>query len=196
MDPIFFATTNEGKVKSLQKALEGSNVQIVMTGIPVPEPRSDDVSEIAVHKAQYAAQHLERSCIVQDGGFYIPVLNGFPNAYAKFATETIGLEGILRLVDGKCRKAEFRDALVYIDTVAHVQKVFTSVTRGSIAYGVYHDLKPWNWGPLHQIFIPEETNKTFAAMSENEMTEWRLQRAEKTCTSQFASWFKEEFCNV
>ena len=44
---VYFATTNSGKIQSLQRVLDNYGVFVVQAAIEIPEPRSDDVSEIA-----------------------------------------------------------------------------------------------------------------------------------------------------
>jgi len=52
--------------------------------------------------------------IVQDSSFHIRSLNGFPGAYIKYALKTIGLEGILKLLEGiEDRRAYAEGALTY-----------------------------------------------------------------------------------
>ncbi|MFH1290005.1 MAG: non-canonical purine NTP pyrophosphatase, partial [Nanoarchaeota archaeon] len=92
---IACATTNKGKVHSANKDLAQFGITIVQAPIEIPEPRSSDVTEIAIAKVVYAYRELNRSVITLDAGFYIPSLNGFPRAFVNFALETIGLEGIL-----------------------------------------------------------------------------------------------------
>jgi len=67
----------------------------------LPEPRSDDLREIAKEKVLFAYKKIRKPCIVLDFGFYIHSLNGFPKAFVNFVLETIGIEDILKLVDGK-----------------------------------------------------------------------------------------------
>ncbi len=152
---LYFATTNKGKIASLTRDLAGLPVELLPVAMEIPEIRSDETSEIARGKAAFAYGHLTQPCMAQDGGFYIPSLNGFPKAYVNFALATIGLEGILSLVEGKDRQCEFRDTLAYMDAQTNEPVLFTAVTRGTLADSPRGELKPYHWGELHKIFIPE-----------------------------------------
>ena len=65
------------------------------------EPRSDDVKYISKFKVLEAYKLVNKPCISQDSGFWIDELNGFPKAFINFVLETIGIKGILKLMEGK-----------------------------------------------------------------------------------------------
>ncbi len=87
MKEICFATSNSEKVQRLNDALERENItdiQIVQREMDLPEPRSEDIQQIAEAKARFAYQQIQRPCVVQDSGFFIYSLNGFPRAFVNF----------------------------------------------------------------------------------------------------------------
>ncbi|MCG2718141.1 MAG: hypothetical protein L6408_04820, partial [Nanoarchaeota archaeon] len=90
---IYFATTNKGKVQSLQRDLTKYGIKIVQEPINLIEPRSSDVQEIAKYKLEQAYPLIKKPTLVIDAGFYIDELNGFPRAFVNFSLDTIGLEG-------------------------------------------------------------------------------------------------------
>lgn len=188
---LHFATTNKGKIASLQRDLSALKVEIVTIEMDIPEIRADETPEIARRKAEYAYYHLKQPCVAQDGGFYIPSLNGFPKAYVNFVIGTIGLEGLLKLVENKDRHCEFRDTLAFTDDKLTEPVLFTAVTRGTLADTPRGRLKPYHWGELHRIFIPEGQTKTFTEMTETEMNRWLAGRYEDWCGRQFARWLKK-----
>lgn len=74
------------------------------------------MGEIAREKARYAYERLCRPLIVDDTGFCIAALSGFPGPYAAYVLDTIGLAGILRLMEGKQdRSACFETAIAFAD---------------------------------------------------------------------------------
>lgn len=187
---VYFATTNEGKFYSISKELGNYGIKVIQVPLKLPEPRSDDPSEIVKEKVIYAYEHLKKPCIANDGGFFIDALNGFPKAYVNFALETIGIEGILKLMEDKeDRRCEFRDALAFYDSTLGNPKVFTSITRGNLTYVPRGKLKVFNRSTLHLIFIPGGSKKTLAEMNEKEYWEWKKNRYEESCTTKFAKWF-------
>lgn len=83
----------------------------------IPEYRDDDVGEIARQKAAHAYGCLKRPLIVDDTGFSIEALNGFPGPYAAYVLRTIGNEGILRLLErAGDRRAYFETAIGFADS--------------------------------------------------------------------------------
>lgn len=51
-----------------------------------------------------------------DTDFRIDELNGFPRAFVNFSLDTIGISGILKLMEGKeNRKCAFNECLAYYD---------------------------------------------------------------------------------
>ncbi len=130
---IYFATMNSGKVNSLQRDLSKYGIDLVQEEIDLIEPRSSEVKDIAESKIHQAYLQIQMPCIIIDAGFYIESLNGFPRAYVNFALETIGLEGLLLLVDGKNRECQFRDCLAYMDKELLRPEFFFSVVKGKLA---------------------------------------------------------------
>ncbi|PKL57901.1 MAG: non-canonical purine NTP pyrophosphatase, partial [Methanomicrobiales archaeon HGW-Methanomicrobiales-5] len=69
--------------------------------------------------------------IVDDTGFSIDTLNGFPGPYAAYVLHTLGNTGILKLMEGvKNRNAHFTTAIAYADKSGI--RVFTGTIHGSI----------------------------------------------------------------
>ena len=109
---IYYATTNKGKVNSLQRDLESIDFTIEQVDMEIPEPRSSDVKEIAHDKVLYAFERIQKPVVALDAGFYIESLNGFPKAFVNFALETIGNEGLLKLVEEKDRNLPYLEAQI------------------------------------------------------------------------------------
>lgn len=79
--------------------------------LDIHEIRHDDVSSVAYEKASAAWDRLKKPLIVDDTGFFIAALNGFPGTCAAYCMKTIGNEGVLRLMDG------ITDRSAYFETV-------------------------------------------------------------------------------
>ncbi|MFH0928714.1 MAG: non-canonical purine NTP pyrophosphatase [bacterium] len=195
MYKLNFVTSNQGKIASFKRDLADLDVALTSIDLEISEIRADETREIAKHKAEVAFEKLKQPCIAQDGGFYIPTLNGFPKVYVNFVMKTIGLEGILKLVAGKDRACEFQDTFAYKDGLMLEPMLFTSITRGSLAESPRGELHEYNWGELHKIFIPQGWQKTFAEMTQDEMSQWSQTNRETWSGVQFADWLKENRLN-
>ncbi len=186
---IYYATTNLGKVLSLQRELSKYGFEVVHAPLELTEPRSSEVREIAIAKVQQAFVQIKKPTVALDAGFYINALNGFPRAFTNFALETIGLEGILNLVIGKSRGCEFRHCLTYLDDKLSEPQCFLDYVVGSLAYEPKGTMQKHLWSPLSQVFIPENQSKTLAEMSYDEYLEWRQKYRDAHCYSkQLYEW--------
>ena len=190
---IYFATENPGKVQSLQRDLGKYGITVIQEPISLIEPRSSDVQEIAHSKIQQAYPQIEKPTIVIDAGFYIDELNGFPRAFVHFALETIGLEGILQLIENKPRGCEFRECLAYRDPSLDEPKYFITHVRGKLADSQKGLMQKHLWSELGLIFIPEGSEKTLAEMSPKEYADWRkISREQNSSGQKLYDWISQQ----
>lgn len=110
--------------------------------LDIPELRSDDIVEIARQKAKYAYDQIHTPLIVDDTGFSIDILNGFPGPYAAYVLHTIGNKGILKLMkDEKERNAHFTTVIAFADQtgIRHfsgtIHGTIVTIQRGSRGFG-------------------------------------------------------------
>lgn len=186
---IYFATTNKGKLNSVRGSFKDLGLEVIHYELEMPEPRSDDLQEIAREKVLYAYSHIKKPCIAVDSGFFIPSLNGFPKAFVNFALDTIGAEGILKLVEDKPRDCEFKNCLAYIDDTLKEPLYFESVVPGKIVDRPIGEKKDYFWSKLFYIFMPEGYSKTLAEMSYPEYLGWRKVRHQISFSTKFADYY-------
>lgn len=123
-------TSNANKAAEVS-AYFGGSLEVVHIALDVPEHRSEDVGEIAREKARYAFEKLNTPLIVDDTGFFIDALKGFPGPYAAYVLNTIGTTGILKLMEGvEDRTARFTTGIAYADDGDI--RVFTGTIEGRI----------------------------------------------------------------
>jgi XTP/dITP diphosphohydrolase len=123
-------SSNAHKAKEVAAFFEG-NLEVTHVSLDIPEIRSDDVGVIARGKARYAFEQIHLPLIVDDTGFSIDALKGFPGPYAAYVLHSIGNTGILKLMEGKSdRHASFTTAIAYADKKGI--KVFTGTISGNI----------------------------------------------------------------
>lgn len=186
---LYYATTNRGKVQSLKNELLGTDIKVHQLSIDLPEPRSADVNEIAIHKVTHAMNVGKYPVLSLDAGFYIPELNGFPKAYVNFALETIGIEGILKLLEGVQRRtAEFREGLAYHDGNKLI--TFESIEKGTIITEPIGIMQSHLWSELALIYQPAGQNITLAEMTPKQYLYWKKEQKENTATKQFAKYLR------
>src|ERR671925_202230 len=108
MGTITFASTNQDKYLEVQLILSTQNISVDFAQTRLVEVQSDSLKEIAIEKAKTAFAKLGRPVIVEDDGLFIDSLGGFPGQYSSFVFNTIGNNGILRLLSGAAKEKEER----------------------------------------------------------------------------------------
>lgn len=159
---ITVVTNNPHKAREIGLFF-GGVAEVTHVALECPEVRDNSVKTIAEKKAEYAYQILKRPLICDDTGFYIHALRGFPGPYAAFVQETIGNEGILRLMEGVSdRKAFFETAIAYAN--GDDIRVFSGriqgrvvAPRGTGGFG-YDPIFEWRGRTLAEM-SPEEKNR-------------------------------------
>jgi XTP/dITP diphosphohydrolase len=125
-------TGNAGKAAEVA-AFFGGLVEVKHVALEIPEHRSNDIAEIARGKARYAFTKLKIPLLVDDTGFFIDALGGFPGPYAAYVLNSIGNTGILKLMEGiSNRHARFTTGIAYADEKGI--EVFTGTLEGTIAH--------------------------------------------------------------
>ena len=189
MKEIVFVTHNKGKAKSAEKYF--NNLRISTYDFELDEPRSEDIKEIATAKVKQAYNIVKKPCIALDTGFFIEELNGFPSAFVNFALDTIGIEGILKLMSGiENRKCKFEECLAYYD--GNEIKYFYGKHPGNLAYEVQGKDREEKWSDLWYIFKPEGFNKTLAEMNSNERENRRKIDGSIQAMQEFAKWYEKQ----
>lgn len=188
MNEIIFVTHNKGKIESAKKILKDVNFKVFKYNLE--EPRSDDIQYISEQKVLEAYSLVKTPCISLDCGFWIDELNGFPKAFVNFTLETIGIEGILKLMENnKNRKCRFTECLSYYDGKEIYQ--FMGTHPGTLSNKILGRDTKRKWSDLWYIFIPDGYGKTLAEMTDEE----RDNRKKYNCTdamNEFAKWYKEK----
>lgn len=188
---MYYTTANTGKLKIFREEMEKYSIEVISLPISIDEPRSEDLREIAGRKACWGYMHIPtnrtRNVVALDSGFYLDAYTGFPGTNVNFALKTIGLKGILKLVQGENREAEFRNCLAYTEDGINTE-YFESAVRGTIATEPRGQKK--GWSDLDMIFEPEGMNGlTLGEFNEAQYKEWRDMRRPHSYTTKFAEWF-------
>ncbi|MCD6465473.1 XTP/dITP diphosphatase [Candidatus Bathyarchaeota archaeon] len=182
---IFFATGNLHKFNEARKILAEYDISVAMLKIKTLEIQSDDIEEIAKASVLNATREVNLPTIVEDAGLFIKALNGFPGPYSSYIYRTIGVRGILKLLEEvENREAQFRSVVAFYDPSNESLKCFQGVVEGVIAR------KPRGYSGFgfDPIFEPKEyIGKTFGEMSIEEKN--RFSHRAKALRK-FAEWYK------
>lgn len=116
---LTFVTGNDGKVREMQALLGHQDIQVVQDDRGYPEIQADTLAAVATAGAEaLLADGLEPPFILEDAGLFVSALRGFPGVYSRHALDTLGCDGILRLMLGlepEMRQAAFCAHIAYVD---------------------------------------------------------------------------------
>ena len=188
---IYFATTNQGKLHSLQKHFKNVNVDIEQCELDIIEPQADTVEEIAMSKALQAYKKLKKPVLVEDGGFIVDELNGFPGPYIKFVLKTLGIEYLMQFSKTlKSRECRFVDSAVYIGAlgVPHVFNARAYTGKFATKINQRNDKKAWS--DLWRIFIPTGATRELIELTEDERVKVNLYQNHASTLEEFSKWYK------
>lgn len=187
---ISFITSNSGKVQTLQSFLDiyaCKNVVLKGRNLNIVEPQADSVAEVSMFKARQAYEILKTPVVVEDGGLDITALNGFPGVYTRYATDKLGPEGFMRLMDGiKDRSGRFTSTTTYINETGEAVQFHRKGGEVKIAEKMSNVDHPLAWSSLWKIIYIEHYKKTLAEMSVDEFNAYYRTRKDDSSLSMFA----------
>ena len=184
---ILFASSNEHKYEEAKEILAEFGIKLGFFQTELVEIQDDSLSKIALQKALNAYEKCKKPIIVEDDGLFIDSLSGFPGPYSSYVFNTIGNNGILKLI-GDNRDAQFVAIIAFCDS-SNEPTLFESSVAGTIS----KNIRDGGWG-YDPIFIPKNQNlpalppfsfKTYAELDDKNKLSHRYEALKK-----FASWFE------
>ncbi len=164
---IAFLTSNDTKVSVGNEHLSKYNIMLRKVPFEFKEVQLISVNEVARDKIMHAIPKMNCSFIVEDTGFYAKALNGFPGVLFKYVFDTLGHERFLKLMENESdRRASVFGVVIYYDKISNTIKEFEGDIKGKITHSVRGHTK--NGILSGRIFIPDNYDKTFAEMDQNE----------------------------
>lgn len=161
MEKVYFATGNQGKVDEMRPSFEKRGLELVQIDVDVPEIDDMDVEKVARRKVidSYKEWGDDGLLIVEDTGFFVKALNGFPGAEAALFAGTVGASGLLKLMENmENREAYFRTSIAVYDD--RNIETFTGKMKGKVPENKRGESKPSL--PYNSYFIPEGEEESLA----------------------------------
>ena len=179
---IIYITGNKFKILMANKILNPLGIDVEAKKINCPEIQADLIEDVATYSSKYASDLLEIDTLKNDSGLVIPALGGFPGPYTHYVEDTIGEDGILKLMCNiEDRTAYFIEVLAYTEYKKNTV-IFISKTEGTIAYEKSGE---YGWS-YDKIFIPKGYQKTLATFPDEER--WKVW--DDSAYSQLADFLK------
>lgn len=179
----YFVTSNVHKFLEAREVLAEYKLATAQLRVPATEIQDDSLENIARFSALDAVKNCGLPIFVEDAGLFVDALGGFPGPYSKYVFNTVGLKGILKLMDG----VENRDAY-FMSVVAYVSpEEKPTCFVGKVKGKIISELKGTSGFGYDPIFVPlDGDGRTFAEMSTEEKNTFS-HRAD--ALRMFAEWY-------
>lgn len=150
-------TGNENKALEVERIL-GERPSI--EPLDLPEIQEMEIERVLDAKAREAYRRLRRPVVVEEVGFYLDALNGFPGPLVKWMLQSVGARGIARTAHALgdpgaravCALAHF-DGEHLVSALGETRGEVVLEPRGEHGFG---------WDP---VFVPEGYELTYAELS-------------------------------
>lgn len=156
-----FVTGNPNKVREASEILDIALESVQVEGLF--EVQSPDLDVVVRHKAQQAYSILQCPVMVEDSGLVFHAWNGLPGALVKWFEETVGCEGMLKMVEGFTD----REATAICCFAVYNGKDM-KVSRGEVNGTLSNSIRGSNGFGWDVIFIPEGYQQTYGEMAAKE----------------------------
>lgn len=175
---ISFVTGNPGKIQEVQQLV---SFQVNHIAMDLEELALNEIHEVVKAKAKSACERIENLkdkllLFVDDSGIFFAAYNNFPGTQTKFVVNSIGLEGILKLLEGKDRGAYFQTSICYTEDGSNF-KMFDGRVEGRIGQEIKRPVD--SSLPYDSIFIPQGYKQTFSELEIKEQLSHRARALSK-----------------
>ena len=182
---ITLVTGNWAKIAQAKEFLEPKGIIVNNVKMDTIEIQADSVEEVARYSAKWASEKLKANVVKNDTGIMIDGLGGFPGPYTHYVQDTLGNQGILKLLaDTDDRYAEFRSVIGYCAPNSE-PKIFLGKVSGEIAVEEKGDLG-FAFDP---IFYVPSLGKTFGELTTDEKNQFSHR---KNSLEQFIKWYSSQ----
>lgn len=192
-EDIFFATGNKGKIEEMEPFFKKKGFDLIQVDVDVPEIDTLDVEDVAKRKVKDSYHKAlekgrideEDTLIVEDTGFYVESLGGFPGAEAAYFAGTAGAEKLLNLLSNEENRSAYFKTAVAVIKDGEVD-VFTGKLEGKVPQektGESHEHLPYN-----SFFIPKEREGDYSLAEDSMYQSEDFHRTQATL--RFLKWIQ------
>lgn len=166
MKDFIFVSGNLDKVRLLERYL---GQKVAHHKINLTEIQSLEPHEVVEHKAREAYRILQRPVLIEDTALSFTALGRLPGPFVKFFLSDVGNEGLCKLLRDYSDRSATASVMYgfYDGTRFHT---FNGQIRGTVPPKPRGN-KGMGWDP---VFIPEDSTKTYAEMSEAEIASFSV----------------------
>lgn len=180
-----FVTSNENKRR---EAAEILGIELEGAAPNISEIQAISVTEVAKAKVWAAYEALgypDQPVLVEDSGLIVEAWNGLPGAFTKWFMQSVGNEGLLRMLSSDVARAARAVCAVAVapGPTPEGVRVFLGEAPGVIAPEP-RGVSGFVWDP---IFVPRGSSLTYAQMGSEKNRDSHRARAFK----EVRAWLKE-----
>ncbi|MCC6034024.1 MAG: XTP/dITP diphosphatase [Desulfurococcaceae archaeon] len=166
-EKICFATSNFHKFEEVSEIARSYGIMLEHCNIPKIEVQAESLREIVLKSAILTRLYTNKPVLVEDAGLFIKALNGFPGPYSNYVYRTIGINGVLKLLENiDNREACFKSAAALI----HENGVI--IDEGEVCGYIVRSPRGTMGFGFDPIFTPYGETKTFAEMTTSEKNKY------------------------
>lgn len=181
---IYFATGNLNKYKEAEKIL--GNYGLKWYKVKLIEIKDDSLRKIALTSLQFLTESFNEPVFVDDSGFFIKALNGFPGSIAGYVHKKLGNQKILSLLKDEDDRSAYFKSVVAFKIPSKDPITFEGKTYGKII-DKERGSKGFDYDP---IFQPIGSDKTFGEMTTEEKNAFSHRGK---ALKKLRVWLEEEF---
>jgi XTP/dITP diphosphohydrolase len=179
----YFVTSNVHKFLEARAILAEYKIAAAKLKVEAVEIQDEKLENVARYSVLDAVKNCGLPVLVEDAGIFIEALGGFPGPYSKHVYHTIGLDGVLKLMDGVKNRDAYFMSVVCFGSPDLEPKCFVGKVKGKISF---EKKGPAGFG-YDPIFVPVAGDgRTFAEMSSDEKNGFSHRGM---ALRSFAEWF-------
>ena len=125
-----------------------------------PEIQADTLEETIVPGLTWLVSRYDRPVMIDDSGFFVDALKGFPGVFSSYVYRTIGCEGILRLMEGRPDRSARFECCIGFMAPDDEPFIAEGVAKGTVS----HEVRGSGGFGYDPIFINEGHTKTYAEL--------------------------------
>lgn len=185
--PLYYLTTNPGKIAEAERFLRGKHgldLTIMHPGFAIPEIQASTCAEVAAFSAEFAASTVGQPCLKSDTGLYVDCLGNLPGPYNAYFDKQLGTARFLELLQYDTQRSARLEHCFAFAIPGQEARVFSGGSTGRISHKAQGRLGRWH----DLFFIPDGETLTLSELRavdpEREATYYG------TALDDFANWYK------
>lgn len=156
MRKLAFITTNKHKFLEIAEILKQYDIEVEHLDMDYEEAKEDEMAAVCKKASKLLADKLNKPLIVEDTGLFFKAYKNFPGPHPKFVINSLGFEGIFRLLKDQDHSAYFKTVIGYCEP-GQEPIIFEGEMNGKILDKIIKpDVEDM---PYNHIFMPEGTDK-------------------------------------